>query len=156
MATDAKKAAAAAAPAAAAATANTNQHQQQQQALFEAKHAELVSEARDVAREFGVDVHSIAFRPDGTAVRHDILGVGREARVKDSIMRAVARDVSAMGPEEVAAHEKQLQRLRALVAHELQGKAAKAKAAAGAERSPEQQEMDGAAAGSSNKIRRIE
>ncbi|PUZ73277.1 hypothetical protein GQ55_2G461200 [Panicum hallii var. hallii] len=142
-----------------AAAADNTRQQAQQQALFEAKHAEVLSEARDMAREFGVDVHAVAFRPDGTAVRHEFLGIGREARLKGLISRAVAKDVSAMGLEEVTAHEQHLQRLRSLVAHELQVKAAKARAAApeSTKRSPEQQEVAGAAAGSSSsKTRRIE
>jgi len=107
-----------------------------------------------------VDVHAVAFRPDGTAVRHEFLGVGREARLKGLIERTVAKDVSAMGPEEVAAHEQHLQRLRALGVRELQVKAAKAKAAAteSSKRSPEQQEVASAPAGSSSssKTRRVE
>ena len=53
MATGAKKPAAAdtPAPAPAAAAAGDARRQTQQQALFEAKHAEVLSEARDVARE---------------------------------------------------------------------------------------------------------
>ena len=105
-------------------------------------------------------MHAVAFRPDRTAARHEFLGVGREARLKGLIERTVAKDVSAMGPEEVAAHEQHLQRLRALVARELQAKAAKAKAAAteSSKRSPEQQEVASAPAGSSSssKTRRVE
>jgi hypothetical protein len=135
METGAKKPAAAPAPAPAAANAT------QQQALFEAKHAELLSEARDVAREYGVDVHAVVFRPDdGTAVRNEFLGGGggggREARLKDLVVRAVARDVSGMGATELAAHERHLLQLRALVARELQ---ARAKATASPKRSSEQQ-----------------
>lgn len=132
METGAKKPAAAPAPAPSDAT--------QQQALFEAKHAELLSEARDVAREYGVDVHAVVFRPDdGTAVRNEFLGGGgggREARLKDLVVRAVARDVSGMGATELAAHERHLLQLRALVARELQ---ARAKATASPKRSSEQQ-----------------
>lgn len=136
METGAKKPVAAPAPAPAAAAAAANATQQQ--ALFEAKHAELLSEARDVAREYGVDVHAVVFRPDdGTAVRNEFLGGGgREARLKDLVVRAVARDVSGMGATELAAHERHLLQLRALVARELQ---ARAKATASPKRSSEQQ-----------------
>ncbi|CAN6206342.1 unnamed protein product [Urochloa humidicola] len=100
-------------PAAAAANAK--------QALFEAKHAELLSEAGDVAREFGADVHAVVFGPDGAAARHVFHGgVGREAApLKDLVGRAVAMDVSEMGMKELDAHEQHLLRLRALVANEL-------------------------------------
>ena len=84
------------------ATAAANASQQQQQAVFEAKHAELLAEARGMAAEFGVDVCAVAFRPDGAAVRH------REATAVGMMRRAVARDVSVMGPREVAEHERQL------------------------------------------------
>ncbi|CAN6200111.1 unnamed protein product [Urochloa humidicola] len=140
METGAKKPAADAAPAPAA---------NAKQALFEAKHAELLSEARDVAAEFGADVHAVVFGPDGAAARHVFHGgAGREAApLKDLVGRAVAMDVSAMGTKELATHEQQLLRLRALVAHELKVKEDQAKAdAAGA---PEQQVMAGA--GSSDK-----
>jgi len=157
MATGAKKPAAPDTPAPVPAAAADDARRQ---ALFEAKHAEVLSEARDMAREFGVDVHAIAFLPDGTAVRHEFLGVGQEARLEGLVERAVAKDVSAMGPEEVAAHEQHLQRLRALGVRELQVKAAKAKAAAteSSKRSPEQQEVASAPAGSSSssKTRRVE
>uniref|UniRef100_K3ZZK6 MADS-box domain-containing protein n=1 Tax=Setaria italica TaxID=4555 RepID=K3ZZK6_SETIT len=144
METGAKKPDAAGDPAPAPSAAAANATQPPQQALFEAKHAELLSQARDVAREFGVDVHAIVFRPDdGTAVRNEFLGAGREAQLKDLIGRAVARDVSAMGAPELAAHEQHLLRLRALVARELQVFGTAVMAAA-------------AATGSSDKIRRIE
>ncbi|KAF8679044.1 hypothetical protein HU200_045798 [Digitaria exilis] len=154
METGAKKPAAVAAPAPAAAGRQPPQ-QQQQEALFETKHAELLSEARDVAREFGADVHAVVFPPgDGAAVRHEFLGAGREARLKELVGRAVAKDVSTMGMEEVVAHEKHLQRLRAVVANELRAKAAaeadKA-AAAGTTSSPARQEVSGAAAAGSSK-----
>ncbi|PUZ50021.1 hypothetical protein GQ55_6G026100 [Panicum hallii var. hallii] len=143
------------------AAAAANASQQQRQARFEAKHAELLSEARGVAREFGVDVCAVAFRPDGTAARHEFLGVAREARAVGRIRRAVARDVSAMGLREVAEHERQLRALRAVVERELQAKAAArdkatkaAGAAAGDKRAPEQQQQQAGGAGDS-KIRRI-
>ena len=105
-------------------------------------------------------MHAVAFRPDGTAVRHEFLGVGQEARLEGLVERAVAKDVSAMGPEDLTAHEQHLRRLRAVVAHKLQLKVAKVKAAAtdSTKRSPEQQEVAGAAAGSgsSSKTSRIE
>ncbi|KAF8668986.1 hypothetical protein HU200_050727 [Digitaria exilis] len=158
METGAKKPAAVAAPAPAAAARQPPQQQQQQQGeeLFETKHAELLSEARDVAQEFGADVHAVVFRPgDGGAVRHEFVGAGQEARLKEVVGRAVAKDVSAMGMEEVVAHEKHLQRLRAVVANELRAKAAANKAdkaaAAGATSSPPRQEVSGAAAAGSSK-----
>ncbi|CAL5084465.1 unnamed protein product [Urochloa decumbens] len=123
------------------------------QALFEAKHTELLSEAGDVAREFGADVHAVVFGPDGTAARHVFHGgVAREEKpLKDLVGRAVAVDVSAMGTKELAAHEHHLLRLRALVANELQVKEDKANANADAA-APEQQVMvAGADAGSSDK-----
>jgi hypothetical protein len=110
MATGAKKPAAPDTPAPVPAAAADDARRQ---ALFEAKHAEVLSEAR----EFGVDVHAIAFLPDGTAVRHEFLGVGQEARLEGLVERAVAKDVSAMGPEDLTAHEQHLRRLRAVVAH---------------------------------------
>ncbi|CAN6169100.1 unnamed protein product [Urochloa humidicola] len=121
------------------------------QALFEAKHAELLSEARDVAFDFGADVHAIVFGPDGAAARHVFHGgAGREeaAPLKDLVGRAVAVDVSAMGTKELDAHEEHLLRLRALVAHELKVKEDQAKANAGAH---EHQVMADADAGSSDK-----
>ncbi|KAF8670415.1 hypothetical protein HU200_050722 [Digitaria exilis] len=99
METGAKKPAAVAAPAPAAAARQPPQQQQQQQGeeLFETKHAELLSEARDVAQEFGADVHAVVFRPgDGGAVRHEFVGAGQEARLKE-VSAGVAKDVSAMG-----------------------------------------------------------
>ncbi|KAJ1293212.1 hypothetical protein BS78_01G050800 [Paspalum vaginatum] len=139
-------------PSAPAPAANARQQQQQgQEALFASKHEELLSEARGVAREFGVDVRAVAFRPDGTATAHEFIGAGREEMVKSLVMQAVAKDVSAMGPEELAAHERQLRRLRAIVARDLQAKADKAK---GAERASEQQEMAGGAG--SDKIKRTD
>ena len=91
------------------ATAAANASQQQQQAVFEAKHAELLAEARGMAAEFGVDVCAVAFRPDGAAVRHKFVGAAPEAPAVGTIRRAVARDVAAMGLREVAEHERQLQ-----------------------------------------------
>ena len=153
--------------AAAAASASQQQQQQQQaQAVFEAKHAELLAEARGMAAEFGVDVCAVAFRPDGAAVQHRFLGVAWEAPAVGMIRRAVARDVSAMGLREVAEHERQLRALRAIVERELQAKAAvrakgatkagasaAAAAAAGNKRAPEQQQQAGGAG--DKKIRRI-
>ncbi|KAJ1267151.1 hypothetical protein BS78_07G034500 [Paspalum vaginatum] len=125
----------------AAGTTASARRQKQQAALFKAKHEELLAEARGVAFEFGVN------------------------RVVDSVARAVARDVSAMGLQQAVEHQRKLRQLRALVARELQVREAKAKddaaaapaAAAGAsKRALEQQEMMMAAAGGggSNKIRR--
>jgi len=93
------------------AAAAANASQQQQQAVFEAKHAELLAEARGVAAEFGVDVCAVAFRPDGAAVRHKFVGAarGEAPAAVGTIRRAVARDVAAMGLREVAEHERQLQ-----------------------------------------------
>ena len=145
----------------AAAAASASQ-QQQAQVVFEAKHAELLAEARGVAAEFGVDVCAVAFRPDGAAVRHKFVGAAPEV---GTIRRAVARDVAAMGLREVAEHERQLRALRAIVERELQAKAAvrakgatkagasAAAAAAGNKRAPEQQQQAGGAG--ENKIRRI-
>ncbi|CAD6246568.1 unnamed protein product [Miscanthus lutarioriparius] len=153
--------------AAGAAPVVTGQQQQQvEAALFASKHAELLSEARAVAREHGVTVSTVAFRPDGTAVAHELIGVAREERLRGMVGRAVARDVSAMGAREVAAHQRQLHALRAVVLRELQAKkaaaAAKDDAGPGAKtkRALEQRETDGAgAAGNaaeSNKARRTE
>ena len=96
------------ATAAAAAASASQQQQQQAQVVFEAKHAELLAEARGVAAEFAGDVCAVAFRPDGAAVRHRFLGVAREAPTVGRIRRPVARDMSAMGLREVAEHERQL------------------------------------------------
>ncbi|KXG24362.1 hypothetical protein SORBI_3007G031400 [Sorghum bicolor] len=163
------------AAAGAAAPVVTGQQQQQQQqveealALFASKHAELLCEARGVAREHGVTVRTVAFRPDGKAVAHELIGVAREERLRGMVGRAVARDVSAMGPREVAAHQRQLHALRAVVLRELQAKkkppppAAAAKdddAGAKTKRALEQRETDGAGAGAgaaeSNKSRRTD
>ena len=156
--------------AAGAAPVVTGQQQQQvEAALFASKHAELLSEARAVAREHGVTVRTVAFRPDGTAVAHEPIGVAREERLRGMVGRAVARDVSAMGAREVAAHQRQLHALRAVVLRELQAKketAVAAKDDAGAKaktkRALEQRETDGAGAGAagnaaeSNKSRRTD
>ena len=91
-----------------AAAAAASASQQQAQVVFEAKHAELLAEARGVAAEFGVDVCAVAFRPDGAAVRLRFLGVAREAPTVGRIRRPVARGMSAMGMREVAEHERQL------------------------------------------------
>ncbi|TKW09124.1 hypothetical protein SEVIR_6G072700v4 [Setaria viridis] len=126
---------------------------QEAEALFEAKHGELLAEARGVALEFGVDVRAVAFRPGGGgAVHHEFVGATRDARVVRRIRRAVARDVSAMGMEEVAEHERQLGIMRAVVARALQAKAA----AGGAKRAPKQQQEAAAGAGAGDsKIRMI-
>ena len=161
------------AAAGAAAPVVTGQQQQQQVeealALFASKHAELLCEARGVAREHGVTVRTVAFRPDGKAVAHELIGVAREERLRGMVGRAVARDVSAMGPREVAAHQRQLHALRAVVLRELQAKKkpppppAAAKdddAGAKTKRALEQRETDGAGAGAgaaeSNKSRRTD
>lgn len=152
METGAKKLATVTTALVAAADAKHPPPPQQEQSLFKAKHAP----------EFGADVHAVVVRPGGggDAVRHEFLGAaGREARLKEMVGRAVAKDVSAMGMEEVDAHEKHLQRLRAVVAHELRAKAKADKddkaAAAGVTSSPAKQEMAGDGGGSS-KVRRIE
>ncbi|CAL5008663.1 unnamed protein product [Urochloa decumbens] len=142
MATGAKESAAAAAA----------RKQEEAEALFEEKHAELVAEARRVAREHGVDVRTVAFRPGGgAAVQHDFLGIPMEERVVGRIRRAASRDVSAMGAEELAAHQRQLRIMKAVVERELQ-----AKEAAAAKRAAEQKEQqaNGAGAGES-KVQRI-
>ncbi|KAF8669872.1 hypothetical protein HU200_051049 [Digitaria exilis] len=136
-------------------------------AAFEEKHAELVAEARGVAREFGVDVRAVAFRPvgggGGGAVVHEFQGIPPAARVVRTIRRAVAKDVSAMGMEEVAQHERQLLALRNIVVRELQArkKATAAKKAmdvaidgAATKRAPEQQE-EVAGGGGESKVRKI-
>lgn len=142
------------AAAGAAAPVTGQQQQQQLEALFASKHAELLSEARGVAREHGVTVRTVAFRPDGTTVAHELIGVGREERLRGMIARAVARDVSAMAPPEVAAHHRQLHALRAVVLRELQAKkaaaaaavTAKDEAAAKTKTALEQRQTDGAGA----------
>ena len=128
--------------------------------MFEAKHAELLAEARGVAAEFGVDVCAVAFRPDGAAVRHKFVGAAPEAPAVGTIRRAVARDVAAMGLREVAEHERQLRALRAAVERELQARAAaRAKAggaaAAGDKRVPPEHQQQQAGGAGENKIRRI-
>ncbi|KAG2581430.1 hypothetical protein PVAP13_6KG029900 [Panicum virgatum] len=143
----------------AAAVASASQ-QQQAQVVFEAKHAELLAEARGVAAEFGVDVCAVAFRPDGAAVRHKFVGAAPEAPAVGTIRRAVARDVAAMGLREVAEHERQLRALRAAVERELQARAAaRAKAggaaAAGDKRVPPEHQQQQAGGAGENKIRRI-
>ena len=65
--------------------------------VFEAKHAELLAEARDVAAEFGVDVCAVTFWPDGATVRYRFHGVVREALAVGRIRRVVVWDVSATG-----------------------------------------------------------
>ncbi|CAL5009902.1 unnamed protein product [Urochloa decumbens] len=144
MATGAKESAAAAA---------ARKQEEEAEALFEEKHAELVAEARRVAREHGVDVRTVAFRPGGAAaVQHDFLGIPMEERVVGRIRRAASRDVSAMGAEELAAHQRQLRIMKAVVERELQAK----EAAAAAKRAAEQKEQqaNGAGAGES-KVQRI-
>ncbi|CAL5004219.1 unnamed protein product [Urochloa decumbens] len=144
MATAAKESSAAAAAA---------RQQEEAEALFEEKHAELVAEARRVAREHGADVRTVAFRPGGAAaVQHDFLGIPMEERVVGRIRRAVSRDVSAMGAEELAAHQRQLRIMKAVVERELQAK--EAAAAAAAKRAAEQKEAGVAGAGES-KVQRI-
>lgn len=130
------------------------QEEKEKEALFAAKHAELVSEARDVAREHGVAVTTVAFRPDGTAVADEAVGVGLQEQVRAMIQRAIARKVSLMESGELAAHRRELQMLRGIVVGEL----TQARVVPGqkeekdggevvvAKRSPgQQQEMDGEA-----------
>ncbi|CAD6246566.1 unnamed protein product [Miscanthus lutarioriparius] len=95
--------------------------QEEKEALFAAKHEELVSEARDVAREHGVAVTTVAFRPDGTAVADEAVGVGvgLQEQVRAMIQRAIARKVAAMESGELAAHRRELQMLRGIVVGEL-------------------------------------
>jgi hypothetical protein len=107
-------------PAAAAAEVpGQQQEEKEKEALFAAKHAELVSEARDVAREHGVAVTTVAFRPDGTAVADEAVGVGLQEQVRAMIQRAIARKVSLMESGELAAHRRELQMLRGIVVGEL-------------------------------------
>ena len=137
------------------ATAAANASQQQQQAVFEAKHAELLAEARGMAAEFGVDVCAVAFRPDGAAVRHKFVSAAPEAPAVGTIRRAVARDVAAMGLREVAEHERQLRALRAAVERELQARAKAGATAAGDKRAPPEQQQQQAGGAGDSKIRRI-
>lgn len=89
---------------------------QQAAAQFDAMHGALASEAHAAARELGVDVTTVAFRPDGGgAVSHEFLGVAPEERIR----RLIAADVSAMGPAELARHAARLQALRAALARKL-------------------------------------
>jgi len=110
-----------------------------------------------VAREHGVAVTTVAFRPDGTAVADEAvgLGVGLQEQVRAMIQRAIARKVSAMESGELAAHRRELQMLRGIVVGELtQGnkvvvpgrKEKDGGEVVVAQRAPgQQQEMDGAA-----------
>jgi len=145
------------ATAAAAAASASQQQQQQAQVVFEAKHAELLAEARGVAAEFGVDVCAVAFRPDGAAVRHKFVGAarGEAPAAVGTIRRAVARDVAAMGLREVAEHERQLRALRAAVERELQARAKAGATAAGDKRAPPEQQQQQAGGAGDSKIRRI-
>ena len=110
----------------AAAGADPVPEQEEKEALFEAKHAELVSEARDVAREHGVAVTTVAFRPDGTAVADEAVGVGGggggvglQEQVRAMIERAIKRKVAMLESGELAAHRRELQMLRGIVVGEL-------------------------------------
>lgn len=140
--------------AAAAAADPVPEQQEEKEALFAAKHAELVSEARDVAREHGVAVTTVAFRPDGTAVADEVVGgggggvVGLQEQVRAMIQRAIERKVSAMESGELAAHRRELQMLRGIVVGELtktraapgQKEKTDGEVVVGAKRAAEQQE----------------
>jgi hypothetical protein len=114
--------------------ASTTRAEKQQQgdsrqaaaASFDAMHGALASEAHAVARDFGVDVLTVAFCPDHAAGRaddapravvHEFLGVAPAERAR----RLVAADVSAMGPAELAVHAARLRALRATLIHQVQG-----------------------------------
>jgi hypothetical protein len=114
--------------------ASTTRAEKQQQgdsrqaaaASFDAMHGVLASEAHAVARDFGVDVLTVAFCPDHAAGRaddapravvHEFLGVAPAERAR----RLVAADVSAMGPAELAVHAARLRALRATLIHQVQG-----------------------------------
>jgi hypothetical protein len=93
---------------------------------FNTMHGTLASEAHAVARDFGVDVLTVAFCPDHAAGRaddapravvHEFLGVAPAERAR----RLVAADVSAMGPAELAVHAARLRALRATLIHQVQG-----------------------------------
>jgi hypothetical protein len=141
-----------------AATGAAADARRQQQAVFKAKYAELLAEARGVALDFRVNVNTVAFLPaggggGGRAVMHEFRGTTRDARMAGSIQQAVARDVSAMGMEEVAKHERQLRNFRAVVERALQAKAA---AAGGVKRAPPEQQLEAAATGAGDsKMSRI-
>lgn len=106
-----------------------------QAAMFDAMHGALASQAHAVAREFGVDVVTVAFRPAAAgvgaedaeaaerAVSHEFLGVSPEERMR----RLIATDVSAMGPAELAKHAARLKALRAALVRKLQGTGKKEK-----------------------------
>ncbi|KAK3120965.1 hypothetical protein QOZ80_8BG0644060 [Eleusine coracana subsp. coracana] len=128
-------------------------------ALFEPKHGELASEAHAVARELGVDVTTVAFRPGGGgggAVSHEFLGVAPAERVR----RLVETDVSAMGPAELAQHAARLRAVRAALVSRMQGTEKKEKQGVVGgevvevvERAPGKKEMPNAAAtGEGSKI----
>ncbi|KAK3122663.1 hypothetical protein QOZ80_8AG0616510 [Eleusine coracana subsp. coracana] len=104
----------------AAATAAASRQSQKKQ-LFRALYGELLAEARGTAFECGANVRAIVFRPGGGAGRrNDFLGAAPE----EAVRKMAARDVSAMGPAELARHAARLQALRAAVARKLQEKMA--------------------------------
>jgi hypothetical protein len=76
---------------------------------FDTMHDALASEAHAVARDFGVDVLTVMFRPDHTAGRAD---EAPSSTSSSASRRLVAADMSAMGPAKLAVHAA---RLRALV-----------------------------------------
>jgi hypothetical protein len=106
---------------AAATTTGAEKRRQEgdKRALFDAVHGELASEAHAVARDFGVDVLTVAVCPDGGAVNHEFLGVAPVERVR----RLLATDVTAMGPAELAVHAARLRAVRAALTRKLQGAA---------------------------------
>jgi hypothetical protein len=81
---------------AAATTTGAEKRRQEgdRRARFDAVHGELASEAHAVARDFGVDVLTVAVCPDGGAVNHEFLGVAPVERVR----RLLATEVTALGP----------------------------------------------------------
>ncbi|KAK3122664.1 hypothetical protein QOZ80_8AG0616530 [Eleusine coracana subsp. coracana] len=125
-------------------------------ALFEAKHGELASEAHAVARELGVDVTTVVFRPDGGgAVSHEFIGVAPAERVR----RLVETDVSAMGPAELAQQAARLRAVRAALIGRMQGTEKKGKQgvvvggeAEVVERATGKKEMPNAGTGEGSKI----
>lgn len=79
-----------------------------QAALFDAMHA--------VARDFSVDVTTVAFRPgDGGAVSHKFVGVAPEEQMR----RLIEMDVSTMDPAELSKHAARLQAMRAALVRKL-------------------------------------
>jgi hypothetical protein len=85
---------------------------------FDMMHGALASEAHAVARDFGVDVLTVMFRPDHTAGRAD---EAPSSTSSSASRRLVAADMSAMGPVKLAVHAARLRALRATLVRQVQG-----------------------------------